>query len=355
MDTALFDYVLPETAIAQFPSARRDAARLMVVNRKTREVTHAIFSELNTFLPANTQLLRNNAKVFKARLRATRANGAAVECFLLHPDAGGHDWWCLLRPGKKCPVDSFIYFAEGSKARVVEKKPEGECRLEWHFAAESHLSHVCETCGEIPLPPYIHRNADQSDLDRYQTVYASGEQEVAVAAPTAGLHFTPELIQALLAAGHTFHDLTLHVGLGTFKPIQSDQLEGHTMHRERYEIPTQLIQAFPRLKTHPLLCVGTTSLRGLEAFSRNPLHATALAQGQAFYAEADLFIYPPNQFSADHLLTNFHLPRSTLMCLVSAFLTPGSMEGITWLKELYAIALEKQYRFFSYGDAMLIL
>lgn len=240
---------------------------------------------------------------------------------------------------------------------------------------ESDILAVANRIGEMPLPPYIagHDNdaARAIDRERYQTVYADRAHQVAAAAPTAGLHFTPELLTRLAAQGITTADLTLHVGLGTFRPIATARVEEHPIHREVYEIPATTQQALLATKGRRI-AVGTTSVRTIEDFLvRQPdaarwsgltsrrserVGVNALHPDQPYLAEADIFIYPPRDFrGVDALITNFHQPRSTLLCLVSAFLVPGSADGIAWLKEIYAEAVAREYRFFSYGDAMLIL
>jgi S-adenosylmethionine:tRNA ribosyltransferase-isomerase len=354
MDAARFDYPLPPERIAQQPARRRDEARLMVIDRATRSVRHAVFRELPGLLPAGARLFRNNASVLPARLRGHRPTGGEVECFLLHPDGAGEQWRCLVRPGRKLPVGATFARAGQFQAEVLERPEDGPALV--HFTVEGAPSVVdlARRVGEVPLPPYIHRDdPSQSELDRerYQTVYADPGLPVAAAAPTAGLHFTPEVLADLEARGIPAHDITLHVGLDTFQPIQEDRVEDHTIHTELYTVPTATRRALTG--SGPRLAVGTTTLRALEDYARKDGPSAATG---AFTDRASLFIYPPATFAlTDSLLTNFHLPRSTLLCLVSAFLTPGSEEGIGWLKALYADAVEREYRFYSYGDAMLIL
>ncbi len=359
VDTALFDYDLPPEAIAQLPSHRRDHSRLLVVNRRDRSISDRRFSELPSILPNQTAFIRNNARVLRARLRGKRSSGGAVECLLLRPTSEQDEWWCLLRPGKKLPKGATFSDQPWYQATVVEKRDDGTSRVRFirSEGAGSDMIAVSEKIGEMPLPPYIRREAEDArksiDAERYNTIYAASDKTVAAAAPTAGLHFTPELIEALSKQGHGFHDLTLHVGLDTFRPIATDRVEDHQIHRETYEIPAATRSILERPGRFSLLAVGTTSLRSAEDFLRRQLPPDPSGQ-QGFYGEADLFIYPPSTFQVDALLTNFHLPRSTLLCLVSAFLTPGSTDGIEWLLEIYQSALALGYRFYSYGDAMLI-
>lgn len=357
MDTARFDYELPPHAIAQLPADRRDDARLLVVDRARETVSHHRVRDLPELLPQPYSFLRNNARVLRARLRGKRIGGGAVECLLLRPAADGASWWSLLRPGKRLPPGSTFSLADGVTAHVLEKSPEAQYRVRFDLPTGQSVLDLAEATGEMPLPPYIRREADDPrralDAERYNTVYARSERTVAAAAPTAGLHFTPELLGRLEERGHRFFDVTLHVGLDTFRPIQTEQVEQHTMHRETYEVPVETARVLRGEAGRPRLAVGTTSLRASEDFLRHHL-ASALAD-EPFMADSELFVYPPAQIGIEALMTNFHLPRSTLLCLVSAFLTPGSERGIDWLLEIYAEALAHDYRFYSYGDAMLIL
>ncbi|MGF1483789.1 MAG: tRNA preQ1(34) S-adenosylmethionine ribosyltransferase-isomerase QueA [Opitutales bacterium] len=356
MDTDAFDFELPPERIAQVPAERRDHSRLMRVDRKSGAVTHHRFHELPQLLPAGARLFRNNAGVLPARLRAQRPTGGAVECLLLHPTDDPLSWWCLLRPGKKLPTGA-TFRLEGHFAATVEEKPErGPSRVRFAPDKAPSVVELARALGEMPLPPYIQRGDPalaQLDRERYQTVYAEQEKPVAAAAPTAGLHFTPELLAKIADQGFSYFDLSLHVGLDTFQPIQTERVEAHTIHTETYVIPPQTRAAALDAGAGPRVAVGTTSLRALEDFARK--QATT-SPSQPWVERASLFIYPPAEFFAtDALITNFHLPRSTLLCLVSAFLTPGKTDGIEWLKQVYTEAIAREYRFFSYGDAMLIL
>jgi len=376
LKTALFDYPLPGRLIAQQPAGRRDQSRLLVVNRGAHSVEHRNFCDLPEYLHADDCLFRNNAAVIPARLHGTRPTGGQVECLLLRPAAGaagaaadqqGHaaaEWWCLLRPGKKLPVGSTFGRPGAFTATVRGKTADGLVRVA--FATnEGGILAVANRIGEMPLPPYIggRQSGKERDLDRerYQTVYADGAHQVAVAAPTAGLHFTPELLARLAAQGVATADLTLHVGLGTFRPITVDQIEDHVIHREVYEIPVAT-QAALLAGRGRRIAVGTTSVRSIEDYlskrwsGLTPGRSERVEVNALHLAEAGIFIHPPRQFhGVDALITNFHQPRSTLLCLVAAFLAPGSTDGIAWLREIYAEAIAREYRFFSYGDAMLIL
>jgi S-adenosylmethionine:tRNA ribosyltransferase-isomerase len=391
LPTELFDYELPPRLIAQTPAARRDASRLMVVDRASRKVVHTVFAELPAWLRAGDVLFRNNAAVLPARLHARRPTGGAVECFLLRPGpaapggTGGEAWWCLLRPGKKLPPGAVFAGAGGAadgggfSATVLEKREDGTALVRFETPRDASIIAAANRLGDIPLPPYISRagTAEERarDIERYQTVYADRASQVAVAAPTAGLHFTPELLARLAALGVGTADMTLHVGLGTFKPIGTETVEEHAIHREIYELPAaaarRLVAPGAGTGGGRRIAVGTTSVRMIEDYlaKRGGEGAGAWKTGMdkvrtdnvaptdgVHCAEAALFIHPPRRFlGVDALITNFHQPRSTLLCLVAAFLTPGSTDGIAWIRELYAGAIVREYRFFSYGDAMLIL
>ncbi|MBI2517458.1 MAG: S-adenosylmethionine:tRNA ribosyltransferase-isomerase [Opitutae bacterium] len=394
MKTDLFDYPLPERLIAQKPADRRDQSRLLVVHRAEHRIEHRHFHDLPGYLRAGDTLFRNNAAVIPARLHARRPTGGHVECLLLRPavNSGGpanataaEEWWCLLRPGKKLPVGATFGLEGIFTATVREKTDDGTARVVFETGGGDMLA-VANRIGEMPLPPYItghDSDADHAlDRERYQTVYADRGHQVAAAAPTAGLHFTPELLTQLAMQGVTFADLTLHVGLGTFRPIATENIEDHPIHREVYELPAATQRALFAPRTGRRIAVGTTSVRTIEDFwSRQPdtngwsdlparrslgevgtserserVGVNALHPDQPFIGEAGIFIYPPRTFrGVDALITNFHQPRSTLLCLVAAFLAPGSTDGIAWLKEIYAEAVAREYRFFSYGDVMLIL
>ncbi|MDR0536391.1 MAG: tRNA preQ1(34) S-adenosylmethionine ribosyltransferase-isomerase QueA [Puniceicoccales bacterium] len=382
MNTALFDYELPPELIADTPASRRDASRLMLVRRAARTVSHHHFHELPALLPARTVLFRNNARVLRARLAGERPGGGRVECLLLRPAGSPETWWCLLKPGKKAAAAGFAL--PGPATATVLGQSDGEYRVHFTLPAGETVLTLSEKKGELPLPPYIERArrergtppCAQLDHERYQTLYADPRRTVAAAAPTAGLHFSEAVLSALGARGIPCHDLTLHVGLGTFQPMKTETVEEHTIHREFYEIPSTTLAAFDAAvaSNAPRLAVGTTTLRALEDHARKHEGgrqgvgaATGMenadartrppaAGGNPVFDEAGLFIHPPCTFlGADALLTNFHLPRSTLLCLVSAFLSPGTMDGIEWFKSLYAEAIARSYRFYSYGDAMLIL
>ena len=358
MDTSLFDYELPPDRIAQSPATRRDASKLLVVDRLTGMTSHHVFSDLPDLLPSGSQLFRNVAAVLKARIHANLPTGGKVECLLLHPGETPETWWCLLKPGRKLQCGKTFGLEGIFSATVLQKNEDGQCLVQFDCEEGRTVQDLAEDVGQLPLPPYIDRSEDTlqaaEDSERYQTVYANPAQKVAAAAPTAGLHFTEKLLADLKAREFLFHDLLLRVGLGTFKPIQTERLEEHPMHSEAYSIPPGTLSALQEDVPGPRVAIGTTSVRTIEDALRKLPNQTG--KTQAFESEASLFLYPPEKFmGVDALITNFHLPRSTLLCLVSAFLTPESTDGIEWLKKIYTEALQKGYRFYSYGDAMLIL
>ncbi len=363
LSTDLFDYVLPPHLVAQTPAARRDASRLLVVDRAAHTTTHHIFADLPQFLRAGDTLFRNNAAVLPARLFARRPTGGRVECFLLRPVDGERVWRCLVKPGKKLPVGAIFAAPDAAfTGEIVAREADGSALVRFTTLQDESITEVARRIGEVPLPPYIERDSSAPDhdahraldLERYQTVYADRSRTVAVAAPTAGLHFTPEIFSQLAARGIATAEVTLHVGLGTFKPITTAHVEEHAIHRELYELPAATQRALFSPRDGRRVAVGTTTVRTVEDFLAT--HSAPLASDRTHLAEASIFIYPPRVFrGVDALITNFHQPRSTLLCLVAAFLTPGSTDGIGWLREIYAEAIAREYRFFSYGDAMVIL
>lgn len=359
ISTDRLDYRLPPELVAQEPAARRDGSRLLVVDRATRGISHRMFGELPGCLRAGDTLFRNTASVLPARLHGRRPTGGKIECFLLRrcaePQGRLEAWHCLVRPARKLPVGEIFEVAGGALSGVVAADLGGGAALV-RFSSPSGetVADVANRFGDIPLPPYIFRkdgSRSEQDRERYQTVYADRARQVAVAAPTAGLHFTEGLLGEIKALGVRTADLTLHVGLGTFRPISTATVEAHPIHGELYEIPAETQRAlFPPLSGRRI-AVGTTSARAIEDFLAD--HAAPLGRSHA--SEARLYIHPPRAFrGVDALITNFHQPRSTLLCLVAAFLAPGSADGVDWLMDIYAEAVSRRYRFFSYGDAMLV-
>ena len=360
MDSSELDYDLPGERIARFPSRRRDACRLLVYSRKTAETSHAKFADLPDILERPHNIFRNTASVLKARIFARKPTGGGVECLLLSPIDGGREWLCMLKPGRRLPAGSRFGIDGVFTAEVLSKDAEGNAAVRFDICGNEGVVEMSERVGVVPLPPYIARNQKSPGYDRnfdneyYETVYADPSKRVAAAAPTAGLHFTPELDARLRARGHAFHPLTLRVGIGTFRPMKTEKVEDFQIHSEAYEIPAATLAAMGDAY-RPKLAVGTTSLRAMEDYWRK--NGAPGKDARAAAADsAKIFVHPPQRIlSADALVTNFHLPRSSLMCLVAAFLSPGNADGIEMLKGLYRLAIDRKYNFYSYGDAMLIL
>jgi S-adenosylmethionine:tRNA ribosyltransferase-isomerase len=343
MRTEELDYVLPEELVAQAPLPGRHDARLLALARGEGAVAHRRVLELPTLLRPCLFVL-NDTRVLSARLRGAKRTGGKVELLLLEAlssgSAGEERWLALGKASKGLPAGTHVALGEGFSAEVVASRPEG---LEVVLRAEEGVSAAIERVGEMPLPPYIRRSVEVTDAERYQTVYAA--RAGAVAAPTAGLHFSTELMAALEAEGHRFAKLTLHVGAGTFRPVKSERLDEHEMHDERFDVPESTVHAIARAKAEgrPVLAVGTTVVRALEAAA----HEDGTVEAGA--GRTRIFIWPPYRFRVvDALLTNFHLPRSTLLALVMAF------GGEAAVRAAYADAVRERYRFFSYGDAMLL-
>jgi len=352
MHTSELQFELPPDLIAQSPSQRRDHSRLLVYNRSDNSVAHHYFHELPKLLPPRLSILRNDVSVLKARLPGKRPTGGTVECLLLRPDDPPDTTWrCLLKPGGKTARAGSFGIDGEYNAQVLDSLSSGEYLIRFELFKDSDAPSLAQRIGALPLPPYVRRPADLADEERYQTVYAKADKRTAVAAPTAGLHFTPEILDRLKSDGHQVHDLTLSVGLGTFRPIETERVEDHPMHAEEYFL-SPATKSVLHDSSAKRLAIGTTCVRAIEHY----LGTDDPDIKSPTRAEAQLFIRPPYSFlGVDHLLTNFHLPGSTLLCLVGAFLSRGKPDGIPILKEIYAEAIAKDYRFFSYGDAMLVV
>lgn len=338
MQVTDFDYELPEERIAQTPIEPRNASRLMVLDREAKSVEHRRFCDLKDYLRAGDTLILNDTRVMPARLFGTRATGAHIEVFLLKR-LDRNRWETLVKPGRKARPGEVITFHEDLSARVLETTDFGGRVVE--FSYEGVFEEILDRLGETPLPPYIHEVLE--DKERYQTVYA--KEQGSAAAPTAGLHFTREQLAEIEAMGVRIGCVTLHVGLGTFRPVQAEKIEAHEMHAEYYELPEATARLIRETKAagHRVVAVGTTSVRTLES----------AAQGhggiRACSGWTKIFIYPGYRFQVvDAMITNFHLPKSTLIMLVSAF------AGRTFILDAYRTAVEEKYRFFSFGDAMFI-
>ncbi len=347
MKTRDFDYELPQELIAQEPAPERTAARMLVVHRDTGELEHSRVAAIGDYLKHGDLLVVNNTRVIPARLSGRKeGTGGAVELLLLEP-LTGDVWQTLCRSSRQPKAGMRLQLAGGRIRGEVLAQDEGG-RLKVRLKADGPFDEVLEQVGEIPLPPYIRRTSGdarrRTDAERYQTVYAS--QRGAIAAPTAGLHFTPALLAQLAADGIGKAEITLHVGIGTFRPVSTEDVHTHRMDEERYEISPGTADAINTVRRQGgrVAAVGSTSARTLETAVRRDGRMAAGA------GRSDLFIYPPYAFRAvDVMLTNFHLPRSTLLMMVSA------LAGLELMREAYRTAVAARYRFYSYGDCMLIL
>lgn len=339
LKTSDFYYDLPEELIAQTPLEPRDSSRLLVYNRTTGEVFHRHFRDVGDYLKPGDLLVVNTTKVYPARIFAYTEHGGKVEILLLKRQ-NLTDWECLVKPGKKCREGVILVVNEELKAGIISRTDDGGRIVRFIF--DGVFEDILSRVGEMPLPPYIHEKL--KDKDRYQTVYC--KQEGSAAAPTAGLHFTLRLIDELKAKGVEFAEVQLNVGLGTFRPVKTDDLEHHKMHTEYYVIDEENAEKINKAKREGrrVIAVGTTSVRTLETVADE----NGFVKAQS--GDTSIFIYPPYKFKCvEGLITNFHLPESTLVMLVSAF---ASREKIL---ELYNLAVKERYRFFSFGDACLFL
>jgi S-adenosylmethionine:tRNA ribosyltransferase-isomerase len=340
--TADYDFALPPELIAQAPLARRDASRLMVLDRATQTISHRTFADLPSLIAPGDLLVVNRSRVVKARLLGRRVgSGAPAEIFLLSP-LGDDRYEALVSPGGKLKPGRVVEIAPGFSARILEVT-ERRTRIV-RLTAETGVEQAIEAHGHIPLPPYIERADDATDVTRYQTVYA--KEPGSVAAPTAGLHFTPELLAALDIRGVRRGEVVLHVGAGTFKPVEVDDPADHRMHEERYLVPDATAQSIveTRAAHGRVWAVGTTTARTLESAAADD------GSVRAGSGETRIFIRPPARPRVvDALVTNFHLPRSTLIMLVAAF------AGYELTMRAYREAIAERYRFYSYGDAMAVL
>lgn len=355
MQTADFDYPLPQELIAQHPIEQRDASRLLTLDRSTATIAHRQFADLEALLRSGDVVVVNNSRVIPARMRGQKeGDGARVEILLTEERVPG-EWWCMLRPGKRIHNGTRIQLhdLDGRPTphwvEAIDKNDTGKYLLRLPGTPDVH--ELLQAIGETPLPPYIERSPidTRAERDRYQTVYA--KTDGSVAAPTAGLHFTDELLDRLRAKGVTFAEVTLHVGPGTFQPVECDRIEDHPMHEERFEISAATAGIVNQAKAdgRRVISVGTTSMRVLESV------ATGGAPIKPQLGRTKIFIYPPHEFQlVDALLTNFHLPKSTLLMLVSAFAQPCGTDGRERVLRAYAYAVAERYRFFSYGDAMFL-
>ncbi len=340
-----FDFSLPEELIAQIPAATRDASRLMCLNRQNRTIESRNFTDIRGYFRSGDLLIVNDTRVIPARLHGRKQTGGKVEVFLVrrHPgEPQTEEWLCLTKSSKPLRAGTVVTFTSDFSAEILEEVDAPYRRVRFYCTGD--FMQKIEDVGHLPLPPYIKREDREADRSRYQTVFA--REKGAVAAPTAGLHFTEQTLQELLAAGVEISYLTLHVGLGTFLPVRVDDIRQHKMHAELYSIPAETAEAVnhARREGRRVFALGTTSARALETA------ATENGQLQSGCGDSEIFIYPGYRFKlVDALITNFHLPKSTLLMLVSAF------AGRDFILSAYHQAVAERFRFFSYGDCMLIL
>jgi S-adenosylmethionine:tRNA ribosyltransferase-isomerase len=340
-----FDYILPDSLIAQRPCDKRDESRLLIVHRKNNSIEHKHFYNIIDYLEPGDCLVLNNSKVLPARLFGTKeGTGAKVE-FLLIKRIEGDLWQSMVRPGRRIKPGDVVKFGPGLSATIKDFGDQGTRLVEFHY--DGIFIERLEEFGTMPLPPYIERPATVADQDRYQTVYC--EPEGSVAAPTAGLHFTQELLQKIRNKGVHVAYVTLHVGIGTFRPVKTNIVEEHEMHYEEFEIPEETAKVVNDTKANGgrVISVGTTSSRTLESAAICNVGESWIVQAGS--GSTGIFIYPGFEFKiVDALITNFHLPKSTLLMLVSALYDRQKM------LDIYQEAIDSEYRFFSYGDAMFI-
>ena len=339
MKVSEFNYNLPEELIAQVPLEKRDESRLMVLDRKEQTIEHKVFKYIIDYLEPGDCLVRNNTKVIPARIYGRKETGAHVE-FLLLNNIEGDIWESIVRPGNKLHIGTKVIFGEGLlEAEIIDIMPGGTRKVKFYY--NGIFNEILDQIGLMPLPPYIHE--ELKEKGRYQTVYA--KYEGSAAAPTAGLHFTPELLKKIEEKGIKIANVTLHVGIGTFRPVKEDEVEKHEMHSEHYYIKQEDVDKINETKKQGkrVISVGTTSCRVLETVADE----NGMVKETEGYTQ--IFIYPGYQFKCiDGLITNFHLPQSTLLMLVS------SLAGKDYVMEAYEEAVKEKYRFFSFGDAMLI-
>ena len=339
MQVSDFNYDLPQELIAQVTISKRDESRLMVLDRQKQTIEHKVFKDIIDYLEPGDCLVRNNTKVIPARIYGRKETGANVE-FLLLNNIEGDIWECIVRPGNKLHVGVKVIFGDGVlKAEILDTMPGGTRKVKFYY--DGIFNEILDKIGLMPLPPYIHE--ELNDRDRYQTVYA--KYDGSAAAPTAGLHFTPELLEKIEAKGVKIANVTLHVGIGTFRPVKEEKVEDHEMHSEHFYIKEEDVEKINDTKKagKRVIAVGTTSCRVLETIADE--------NGLVKETEGDtqIFIYPGYKFKClDGLITNFHLPQSTLLMLVSA------LAGREFILKAYNEAVEQKYRFFSFGDAMFI-
>lgn len=339
MKTEDFDYYLPEHLIAQTPLEKRDSSKLLILDKETGEIKHEHFNNIINYLSKDDVLVLNDTKVIPARLYGIKEETNALIEILMLKDLGNNVWSCLVKPAKRIKIGTVVNFSDKLKAQCVEVKEDGI--REFELIYDGILYEILDELGEMPLPPYIHEKL--KDKDRYQTVYAKNEGSAA--APTAGLHFTNELLENIRKKGVKILYITLHVGLGTFRPVMVEDVTKHKMHSEFYQMSKEVADELNLAKKNGnrIISVGTTSTRTLETIM------SLYGEFKECCGNTEIFIYPGYKFKAiDSLITNFHLPKSTLIMLVSA------LAGKENIMNAYKVAVENEYRFFSFGDSMFI-
>ena len=337
--TETYNYYLPKGLIAQFPAAERTASRLMQVKRKSGEIIHRSFTDIVQLLNEGDLVIVNSSKVIPARLYATKETGATIEILLLNK-LNENTWQCIASPGRKVKQPQWLYFSDNLSGFISESNSDGFREIS--FTCKNDFWQELNRIGHIPLPPYIERSDTAMDSERYQTVYA--KENGSIAAPTAGLHFDAQTLTALKEKGVLFSEVILHIGIGTFRPVKTERIIDHKMHSELVTIPQATADSINLAKKEGrrIVCIGTTSTRSVESFWQE-------GKMQSGSKWTDIFIYPGFQFQVtDALLTNFHLPKSTLLMMITAF------GGYQTIIQAYNIAVQEKYRFFSYGDAMFI-
>jgi S-adenosylmethionine:tRNA ribosyltransferase-isomerase len=338
--TSAFDYQLPSERIARYPTAQRDESKLMVLDRATRVIEHRRFREIWGYLNAGDALVLNETRVFPSRLLGHRDGGGDAEIFLLRPV--GQNWEALVKPGARLKPGRRVHIADDFDVEILDSTPDGGRIV--RLRTPLPVSDALQRYGRVPLPPYLKRADEASDRERYQTVYA--REQGSIAAPTAGLHFTESLLKQIEEKGVHIVRIVLHVGVGTFRPVEVEDPDQHVMHAEWYSVSDEAISEISEMRERggKVWAVGTTVARTLESITDD--HGVMRAGS----GSTDLFIRPPYKFKAvDHLITNFHLPRSTLLMLVAAF------GGYDFVMRAYREAIAEDYRFYSYGDAMLLI
>ena len=352
MDISLFDYDLPKELIARFPLPGRDQSKLLILIRKEKKIIHSQFKNFPNYLKEGDLLILNNSKVIPVRLIGS-INGRVIDC-LLTERINSNTWEGIFQPARKVKIGKKITFDRKLEGEIIEIKNFGKRLIKFN-KKNNELFDIIKKIGLAPLPPYIKRKNEEAikykelDLNRYQTIYA--KEEGSIAAPTAGLHFTPKILDEIKKRGIEILEITLHVGEATFRPVRVEKIEKHKIGEEFFHISESVAEKINLAKKEGrrIVAVGTTTVRALEsAWKENRL--------QAGFNKTNLFIYPGYKFKViDALLTNFHLPKSTLLMLVSAFVSTNPAEGVNLIKKAYKEAINKKYRFYSYGDCMLII